>query len=227
MKARTGPSEAPRRSPSPRETIDLLAKSRQAAFGMDSTERVVYWNQPCEQLLGFPARTVLGKHCFDVIAGRDENGNWYCSMHCAIARQARSGEPVHPMTLRMKDASGTERALRVRTFAVPAVRAELSVVIHVVAEGSRPTRAEAQLETLSRLPPAAPGPLTPANPTTLTSREKEILLAFAEGLSTSGAAEKLGIAPVTIRNHTQRILLKFKVHSKLAAVVFAVRHELL
>jgi two-component system nitrate/nitrite response regulator NarL len=72
-------------------------------------------------------------------------------------------------------------------------------------------------------------PLTgrPAAVVALTGREKEIIIGFAEGLSTNKVAERLGIAAVTVRNHTQRILLKFSVHSKLAAVVQAYRNHLL
>ena len=217
------------RRATPRETIDLLSKTKQAAFGIDATEHVVYWNLPCEALLGYPAQKVLGKHCFDVIAGRDENGNRYCSRNCPVAGQARSGEAVYPFTLVVRDAAGAERALRFRTFAVPAVHADLSVVVHVVAESERLSATESALAAISRSAPAPRWPLTAAVPPilNLTSREKEIILGFAEGLSTNRVAAKLGIAPVTVRNHTQRILLKFKVHSKLAAVVYAYRHQLL
>jgi len=219
----------PRRSISPRETIDLLSKSRQAAFGIDAAEHIVYWNLPCETLLGYPAKKVLGKHCFDVIAGRDENGNHYCSRNCPISRQARSDEPVHPFTLVLTDSSGCDRAIRFRTFSVPAVHADLSVVIHIIADKEDAlSDTEAELASLSmgravsRWPMASSAPIL-----TLTSREKEIIFGFAEGLSTNRVAAKLGIAPVTVRNHTQRILLKLNVHSKLAAVVFAYRQRLL
>ncbi len=231
MEARFDPGwlEPPRgRSLSPRETIDLLSRSRQAAFGIDAAERIVYWNLPCETILGHPARSVLGKHCFEIVAGRDENGNHYCSRNCPVATQARSGEPVQPFTLVVLDGRGEDRALRFRTFAVPAVRAELSVVVHVVAE-----REHALSETekaLARLAaPVARWPLTIRSVTvpTLTTREREIILGFAEGLSTNALSDRLGIAAVTVRNHTQRILLKFDVHSKLAAVVYAYRHQLL
>jgi DNA-binding CsgD family transcriptional regulator len=219
-----------RRSLSPRETIDLLSRSRQAAFGIDSAERIVYWNRPCEALLSHPPAKVLGKHCFDVIAGRDENGNRYCSRNCPVALQARSDEIVNPFTLVIRDGAGAERALRFRTFAVPAIHAELSVVVHVVAEREQALSAtETALARLAAAKPVARWPLTirPAAPLTLTTREREIILGFAEGLSTNALAGKLGIAAVTVRNHTQRILLKFDVHSKLAAVVYAYRHQLL
>jgi DNA-binding NarL/FixJ family response regulator len=52
----------------------------------------------------------------------------------------------------------------------------------------------------------------------LTKREREILGLFAEGLGTDAISSRLGISRVTVRNHSQRILAKLGVHSRLAAV---------
>jgi DNA-binding NarL/FixJ family response regulator len=61
----------------------------------------------------------------------------------------------------------------------------------------------------------------------LTSRENDVLRGLAGGLSTSAIARRLFIAPVTVRNHVQGILQKFDVHTRLAAVIYASRHNLL
>jgi DNA-binding NarL/FixJ family response regulator len=52
----------------------------------------------------------------------------------------------------------------------------------------------------------------------LTPREREILGCFAEGLGTAAIASRLSISRTTVRNHTQRILAKLDVHTRLAAV---------
>ena len=52
----------------------------------------------------------------------------------------------------------------------------------------------------------------------LTAREREVLALFAEGLGTEATAARLAISRVTVRNHSQRILAKLGVHSRLAAV---------
>ena len=59
---------------------------------------------------------------------------------------------------------------------------------------------------------------------TLTPREREVLVALAEGLDTEGMAERLHIAKRTQRNHVASILAKLGVHSQLQAVVFALRY---
>jgi PAS domain S-box-containing protein len=58
----------------------------------------------------------------------------------------------------------------------------------------------------------------------LTSREKEILQAIAEGLDSKEIAERLHISVKTEANHVTSILNKLGVHSRLQALVFAVRH---
>ena len=57
----------------------------------------------------------------------------------------------------------------------------------------------------------------------LTPREREVLQALAEGLDGREIAERLQISITTERNHTARILTKLGVHSRLQALVFALR----
>lgn len=59
---------------------------------------------------------------------------------------------------------------------------------------------------------------------TLTSREREILKALAEGLDNEAIAERLGISERTVRNHVVALLDKLGVESRLQAVVLAARH---
>jgi NarL family two-component system response regulator LiaR len=58
----------------------------------------------------------------------------------------------------------------------------------------------------------------------LTEREREILQLLAEGLRNDDIAGKLYISPQTVQTHVRNILGKLRVHSKLEAVAFAVRH---
>lgn len=60
----------------------------------------------------------------------------------------------------------------------------------------------------------------------LTRRERELLRALADGLDSEEIARKLHIAPQTERNHMRKVFAKLGVHSRLQALVFAVRHGL-
>jgi DNA-binding NarL/FixJ family response regulator len=58
----------------------------------------------------------------------------------------------------------------------------------------------------------------------LTPREREVLEALAEGLSDKEIAQRLQISNETQRTHVMNLLSKLGVHSRLQAVVFALRH---
>jgi DNA-binding NarL/FixJ family response regulator len=58
----------------------------------------------------------------------------------------------------------------------------------------------------------------------LTPRELEILQRIADGESNAKIASDLQMSPNTLRTHTQNVLTKLGVHSKLEAIVAAIRH---
>lgn len=60
----------------------------------------------------------------------------------------------------------------------------------------------------------------------LTARELEVLRLLSAGRTTPEICDELAIAPNTLRTHVQNITAKLHVHSKLEAVVFALRNGL-
>ena len=58
----------------------------------------------------------------------------------------------------------------------------------------------------------------------LTPRELEILQRIADGETNAQIARELEMSPNTLRTHTQNVLTKLGVHSKLDAIVAAIRH---
>ena len=58
----------------------------------------------------------------------------------------------------------------------------------------------------------------------LTPRELEILQRMADGDAPEQIAEDLGMSRHTLRTHTQNVLTKLGVHSKLEAIVAAIRY---
>jgi PAS domain S-box-containing protein len=213
------------------EALDRIARSGEAVFAIDSSDRIILWNKKCEELLGRPARSVLGKRCYDVIAGRDENGNVYCYRNCPVAHQARDlpKDPVHRFQLSMEAAGGKRKTIEVSLFAIPSFHPALSTVVHVLRDGKKkPSALERSLAVeADPRPPLWPMGAKDAAAIELTVREKEILRCLAEGLPTAAVGKRLFISPVTVRNHVQSILQKLDVHTKLAAVVFAYQNDLI
>src|SRR5205809_6352796 len=61
----------------------------------------------------------------------------------------------------------------------------------------------------------------------LTDREMEVLQLVAQGLNNRDIAKELFIAENTVKNHIRNILEKLHLHSRMEAVVYAVREKLL
>jgi DNA-binding NarL/FixJ family response regulator len=62
---------------------------------------------------------------------------------------------------------------------------------------------------------------------TLTSRELEVLKLVAKGMSNREIADGLFISENTVKNHVRNILEKLHLHSRMEAVIYAVRERLL
>jgi len=204
------------------ETLDRISRTGQAVFATDGADRIVLWNRGCEALLGKSARIVLGKRCYDVICGRDGNGNVYCHRGCPVAYQVRErkDDPVHPFSLRVSTSDGKGRSVTASIFAVADYHPALTRLVHVLrpAEDAVPAAASPAMADA----PSADG----RREAGLTRREKEILGCLVEGAATSTIAGRLGISRVTVRNHIQNVLRKLDAHSKLEAVVIAHRLQL-
>ncbi len=113
--------------------------------------------------------------------------------------------------------------------------AELVSAIRTVARGDavvspRITRRllEEYAETLPDLSPDAEGGEAGADGTgehpalaSLTEREREVLLAVADGLSNAEIAERLYVSEATVKSHVGRLLAKLGLRDRVQAVVFA------
>ena len=62
---------------------------------------------------------------------------------------------------------------------------------------------------------------------TLTDRELEVLRLAADGLTNRQIGRRLGISENTVKNHIRNILEKLHLHSRMEAVLYAVREELI
>jgi DNA-binding NarL/FixJ family response regulator len=81
-----------------------------------------------------------------------------------------------------------------------------------------PAAAVYLLDLLRASPPALQGAAADAPDDRLTSRETELLRAFAEGKSYKEAARALGISPHTVGTHVKAIYRKLEVNSRSDAI---------
>jgi PAS domain S-box-containing protein len=201
--------------------VRLDLETADGAFVVDQEGRIQAWNEAAEKITGRTAREVLGKACCDVFRGRDASGNLMCYQGCQIQTMAQRGEPASSYDLRTLHASGRELWLNVSTILVRDEEGALKAAAHLFRDVTARRELELHLQrTLSErsgAPQSSTGKPVPA----LTVREHEILRLMAAGLPTHTIAQRLTISRATVRNHTQSILNKLGVHTKLAAVALA------
>jgi DNA-binding CsgD family transcriptional regulator len=211
------------------EILHRLSERGEAVFARNASQRITFWNKECEELLGLPERSAVGKHCYDVVSGRDAFGNVHCVPNCRIGFQARDkSDPVHEFPLSVRTKDGWKR-FDVSTFTIPSYHPSLSTLVHVLHESKENGQ---QCEASAGGEGAAPEPLRPipaveGQLAVLTRREREILRLLAQDMTTEEIAAALFISPVTVRNHIAAILQRLNVHSKFAAVALAYRNHLL
>ena len=80
---------------------------------------------------------------------------------------------------------------------------------------------------LARGADAAPAPVPVPSAPKLTDREMEVLKLVATGRNNREIAKELFITENTVKNHVRNILEKLNLHSRMEAVVYAVREKLL
>ena len=90
---------------------------------------------------------------------------------------------------------------------------------HPVDGGEAPHRV--QLRSPSRPRPA------PAAPPRLTDRELQVLRLIATGMSNREIAGELTISENTVKNHVRNILEKLHLHSRVEAVMYALRENII
>jgi DNA-binding NarL/FixJ family response regulator len=110
--------------------------------------------------------------------------------------------------------------------------AELTAAIRSVAAGDaavtgRVTRSMLELFA-DRLPASVPsGTATPDPAAALTPREREILLAMADGLTNGEIGAKFFLTESTVKTHVGRVLAKLQLRDRVHAVIFAYENGLL
>jgi DNA-binding NarL/FixJ family response regulator len=107
--------------------------------------------------------------------------------------------------------------------------AELTDAIRAVAAGEAAVSARITkrlLELFGDRLPAGDDPGAADAASALTPREREILLAIAQGLSNGEIASRFFLTESTVKTHVGRVLTKLGLRDRVHAVIFAYEHRL-
>ncbi|MDQ3274468.1 MAG: response regulator transcription factor [Actinomycetota bacterium] len=105
---------------------------------------------------------------------------------------------------------------------------EVAQAVRVVADGQSlisPSMASKLLEEFKQI--SSPGRRNDLMVPRLTDRELEVLRLVARGQNNRDIAKKLFISENTVKNHVRNILDKLQLHSRMEAVMYALREKLL
>ena len=196
---------------------EKLLHTTTPAFVTDAAGHVLLWNRAIEKLLDRPRNEALGRHCHDLLAGRDGFGNRFCHESCAVRCMTRKGERVSAFEISVRKRSAGSELVRVSILEVDGPEPGERHLVHLLtpADGmARDPRSPSRASDDETAEGASP---------LLTRRENEVLQCVAAGLQNKEVAQQLGISVATARNHVHNILEKLDVHSKLEAVSLAFR----
>jgi len=206
---------------------EIVGRTAVAAFASRPGCGIVAWNEAAESMLGYRNREVVGQPCHELLAGRDVFGNRFCGDRCAIVRMALRREVIERFEVLYRHKSGRSLRASVTVLVVP--NGELSKVdlVHLLVSFDTELSTSHREEAVSSAGAAVRRQprVSEKRPVRLTPRELEVLKLLADGLGTGAIAARLNISASTARNHIQSILKRFEVHSRLAAVAAAGRHD--
>ncbi|MBN8732036.1 MAG: response regulator transcription factor [Acidobacteria bacterium] len=148
----------------------------------------------------------------------------FCRPNCPLLQQALYGPPVPTSDFDMEQAPGVWRWFSVSTHSIGSGLDRRCIHFLRDVDVCRRLRMAAEI-LLTEVAAAATSP--PAPPlTSLTQQERAILGCLVRGSTTQNIAIDLNISPATVRNHVQHLLRKLDAHSRMEAVIRALREHL-
>jgi PAS domain S-box-containing protein len=211
----------PRRITVP-EVVSRL-RTHDGLFMTDDDQVVVYWSAGAEQLLGHAAEDVIGKTCFEVMAGADFAGHPFCRDRCPVALNANKGRAVRDYDVAVHTREGDPLLVNNSVILWPLEGGGFAPV-HVF----RPVkRGRSGGQSRRRSVKAADDEADSTSVTPLSRREWEVIRLAAMGLSTAEIAEAGGVSFFTARNQLSSLMRKLNARNRAEAIARATEHGLL
>jgi len=217
------------------DLFGLLESVHDAAFAVDQQGIVRFWSSSAERLFGLPASKATGQPCCTIVSGLDASGACLCGPDCAVLELSRSSAPVRSYDLEVKTSTGARKWVNV-SILIARLSSCPPLVVHLM----RDIAARKKLESVARAIAVEVAGLTgqqaeeildrardPAPAISLTPQEIRIIELLSLGRGTASIARELHVSQATVRNHIQHLLRKLNAHTRLEAVMRAIRLRLI
>ena len=100
-----------------KDPLNIVDGMAEPGFAVDGKHQLVAWSKGSETLLGYRAKFILGKPCYQIICGTDVFANRFCDANCPVLNMARHGERVNSFELNL------------RTAAAKTIRTSIAIVV--------------------------------------------------------------------------------------------------
>ena len=217
--------------------FSLLATARFGAYAMSIDQTITFWNQSAQRILGHSPETVLGRRCYEVVAGLAPGGLTPACRHgCPSIRRIQAGVLPEPVTMQMRCASGRRKLVSLTPLVVAGKEFSAPLLVHLFSDGPEPGSSKRIADSIrddlkglgADIVSDQPGADTgPEGPVRLSRRQLEVLRLVALGWDTPRIAEELGISTHTALNHIRHFRQKLNATTKLEAVLAAMRMGIL
>jgi PAS domain S-box-containing protein len=214
-----------------RELFELLEHTADAAFALTDSGEICSWNASAEALFGYGRSEVLGKTCFDLLRGEGMLGTRVCTDECHVRDCVARHLPVCDFDLEVKTRSGQRIWVNVSTIVREDHHTGRRRIVHLARSIAAQKRTELLVGRVLRLSKqlldSAGDAARPAPVLALSDQERRVLKSLSEGQNPRTIIADLGISPQTLRNHLHHINQKLGTHTRLEAVLHAVRRRLI
>lgn len=128
----------------------LVENLANGVYFVDRERRIRYWNKGAEDLSGYPATEVVGRHCYDdILAHVDDAGTLLCHSACPL-EQAMAEAAPQEATVWLRHARGHRVPVRVRTAPVRDERGEIIGAVEIFDDATLAVDAREHAEAASR-----------------------------------------------------------------------------
>jgi PAS domain S-box-containing protein len=102
-----------------KDFLQYFENTGDGAFAVDPSQRIVFWSQTAQELLGYTPEQVKGCCCYELFAGRDLADEPFCRFHCILCERANLGRPIHARDLRVKNSQGNFVWINLSSVIIP------------------------------------------------------------------------------------------------------------
>ncbi len=202
-------------------------RSADGLFVTDEEQRIVAWSPSAEAALGHRAADVVGRRCYEVIAGTDICSHPVCRPGCTAVTNAFRGRTTASYDVAALGSKGQRVWVNNSIIVSREEGGRGPLLVHLFRRRKAPPAART---AAAEQPPArirSHGPARRGGLLPLSRRELETLHMLAAGQTTVEIAEALTISRYTARNHINNLLRKLGARNRIEGLLLAAERHLI